>query len=232
MVKKTLILFFGASSGIGQKLINLLNKKYKVICFYNKNKIKVKKGIELKKIDFLKQNEINKISTIKNLQNHNIVILNFATIKIDKLSFHVKENEFNDTMQVNVNAFLKIINKIIPYMMKNNWGRIINISSTGGIAGDKGTILYSMSKNAAQSMMRVMSKEYGKFNITFNTLKLGNFNYGLFKKLKKDYQKKLLAKVPSNKTGDIKNISNAIDFLIKSDYVNGSSINIDGGLEN
>ena len=87
-----------------------------------------------------------------------------------------------------------------------------------------------MSKNATLSMMRVMSKEYGKFNITFNTLKLGNFNLGLFKKLNKDFRKKLLDKVPSKKTGNIKDILFAIDFLIKTDYVNGSSINIDGGL--
>ena len=182
MVKKTLILFFGASSGIGQKLINLLNRKYKVICFYNKNKIKVKKGIELKKIDFLKQNEINKISAIKSLQNHNIVILNFATVKIDKLSIYVIDKEFRKTIDINVKSFLKIINTIIPYMMKNNWGRIINISSAGGSKGDKGTLLYSISKNASETMMNVMAKEYGKFDITFNNLKLGNFDYGLFKK--------------------------------------------------
>ena len=89
-----------------------------------------------------------------------------------------------------------------------------------------------MSKNATLSMMKVMSKEYGKFNITFNTLKLGNFNFGLFKKLDKNLRKKLLEKVPSKKTGDIKNILFAIDFLIKTNYVNGSSINIDGGLDN
>ena len=231
MVKKTLILFFGASSGIGQKLINLLNKKYKVICFYNKNKIKVKKGIELKKIDFLKQNEINKISAIKNLQNHNIVILNFATIKIDKLSIYVVDKEFRKTIDINVKSFLKIINTIIPYMMKNNWGRIINISSAGGSKGDKGTLLYSISKNASETMMNVMAKEYGKFDITFNNLKLGNFDYGLFKKFDINLKKKLLNKVPSKKTGDVKNIFFAIEFLIKSDYINGSSISIDGGSE-
>ncbi|MDC3114512.1 SDR family oxidoreductase, partial [Candidatus Pelagibacter sp.] len=146
-------------------------------------------------------------------------------------SLYVEEKDYKKTMEVNVNSFLKIINKVIPYMMKNNWGRVINVSSTGGILGDKGTILYSMSKNATLSMMRVMSKEYGKFNITFNTLKLGNFNHGLFKKLNKDYRKKLLDKVPSKKTGNIKDILFAIDFLIKTDYVNGSSINIDGGLD-
>jgi len=79
-------------------------------------------------------------------------------------------------------------------------------------------------------MIKSMSKEYGKYNITFNTLKLGNFNYGLFKKLPKSKQKKLLAAVPSNKTGNVINILNAINFLINSDYVNNSEINIDGGM--
>lgn len=232
MVKKNLILLFGSSGGIGQELAKLLKKKYKIICFYNKNKISNKNKTISKKLNFLSNQEIKNISKVVSFKNYRIVILNFASVKIDKLSLHVNESEYKKSMEINVNAFLKIINKVIPYMMKNNWGRVINISSTGGIAGDKGTILYSMSKNAALSMMKVMSKEYGKFNITFNTLKLGNFNHGLFKKLDENFKKKLLEKVPSKKTGNIKNILHAIDFLIKTDYVNGSSINIDGGLEN
>ena len=231
MVKKNLILFFGSSGGIGQELEKLLKKKYKIISFYNKKKILKKNNTISKKINFLQDKDINKITKIINLNKYKVVILNFASIKIDKLSFYIKETDYKKTMEINVNAFLKIINKVIPFMMKNNCGRIINVSSTGGILGDKGAILYSMSKNATLSMMKVMSKEYGKFNITFNTLKLGNFNYGLFKKLNKEFRKKLLEKVPSKKTGNIKNILFAIDFLIKTDYVNGSSINIDGGLD-
>ena len=230
MVKKNLILFFGSSGGIGQELNKILIKKYKVISFYNKTRIS-KKGKLTKKINFLSNKDINNISKIANLNNYRIIILNFASIKIDKLSLYVEEKDYKKTMEINVNGFFKVINKVIPFMMKNKWGRVINVSSTGGILGDKGTILYSMSKNATLSMMRVMSKEYGKFNITFNTLKLGNFNLGLFKKLNKEYRKKLLNKVPSKKTGDIKDILFAIDFLIKANYVNGSSINIDGGLE-
>tara|TARA_B100000315_G_C14471239_1_gene538441 strand:- start:194 stop:892 length:699 start_codon:yes stop_codon:yes gene_type:complete len=232
MVKKNLILFFGSSGGIGQKLAKMLKKKYKIICFYNKNKILNKDKIISRRLDFLNNQEINNISKVINFKNYKIVILNFASVKIDKLSLYVNESEYKKSMEINVNAFLKIINKIIPHMMKSNWGRVINISSTGGIVGDKGTILYSMSKNAVLGMMKVMSKEYGKFNITFNTLKLGNFNHGLFRNLDDDFKKKLLEKVPSKKTGNIKNILYAIDFLIKTDYINGSSINIDGGLEN
>ncbi len=232
MVKKNLILIFGSSGGIGQEISKLLKKKYKVICFYNKNKISNKNKTISKKLNFLSKKEIKNISKVVKFKNYRTVILNFASVKIDKLSLYITEKEYKKSMEVNVNAFLKIINEIIPYMMKNNWGRIINISSTGGISGDKGTILYSMSKNAAISMMKVMSKEYGKFNITFNTLKLGNFNYGLFEKFDENFKKKLLDKVPSKKTGNIKNILYAIDFLIKTDYINGSSINIDGGLDN
>ena len=231
MVKKNLILFFGSSGGIGQELSKILKKKYKVISFYNKNKISKSTNTTSKKINFLNNRDINKIPKMVNLNKYKIIILNFASLKIDKLSLYVDESDYKKTMEINVNAFFKIINKVIPFMMKNNWGRIINISSTGGIVGDKGTVLYSMSKNATLSMMKVMSKEYGRFNITFNTLKLGNFNHGLFKKLDKDFRKKLLEKVPSKKTGNIKNILYAIDFLIKTDYINGSSISIDGGLD-
>ena len=114
-------------------------------------------------------------------------------------------------------------------MIKNKWGRIINISSTGGLAGDKGTLLYTASKNASLSMMKVMSQEYANFNITCNTLLLGNFNFGMFKRLNKKTKDKILKKIPSEKTGKIINIYNAIKFLINSDYVNGASIKIDGG---
>lgn len=229
MVKKKLIIVFGASSGIGKELSKLLSRKYKIIAFYNKNKPKFNNKIQMKKLNFLNDSEIKKISKKINLTNFKIVILNFVSVKIDKMSLFVNKREFNQSVQINIHSYFKIIQAILPSMMKNNWGRIINISSTGGASGEKGTMLYSMSKNATHGIMQVMSKEYGKFNITFNTLKLGNFNYGLFKKLDKNLQKKILEKIPSKKTGDVKNIFFAIEFLMNSDYVNGSSINIDGG---
>ena len=165
-----------------------------------------------------------------NFNNSKIVIVNFASIKIDKISLFINQQDIKRTFQINTFSFLKILQILLPTMMKLRWGRVINISSTGGLVGDKGTLLYSSSKNATHSMIKVMSKEYAAFNITFNTLKLGNFNFGLFKLLKKEVKEEILKKVPSHKTGNVKNIYNAIKFLIESDYVNGSSIKIDGGL--
>ena len=78
MVKKNLILFFGSSGGIGQELNKILKKKYKVISFYNKTKSPKKINLTEKKINFLNNKDINKISKIVNLDNYKIIILNFA----------------------------------------------------------------------------------------------------------------------------------------------------------
>lgn len=232
MVKKTVLILLGASSGIAQELLKYFKNSYEIYAFYNTNIPKENNSAYIKKIklDLLNNKELfRKIKKI-NLQNSKIIIINFATIKLDKISLYINQKDINKTFQINTFSFLKILQIILPFMMKCKWGRVINISSTGGLTGDKGTLLYSSSKNATHSMIKVMSKEYSTFNITFNTLSLGHFNFGLFKLLKKDTKKEILKKIPSHKTGNVKNIYNAIKFLIDSDYVNGSIVKIDGGL--
>jgi|TARA_B110000914_G_C15492310_1_gene461310 NAD(P)-dependent dehydrogenase (short-subunit alcohol dehydrogenase family) len=231
MVKKPILLVFGGSSAIVEELLKYFKKKYQIYVFYNKNVPKKNRNIKEKiKLNLFSDKELlSKIRKI-NFNNSKIVIVNFASIKIDKISLFINQQDIKRTFQINTFSFLKILQILLPTMMKLRWGRVINISSTGGLVGDKGTLLYSSSKNATHSMIKVMSKEYAAFNITFNTLKLGNFNFGLFKLLKKEVKEEILKKVPSHKTGNVKNIYNAIKFLIESDYVNGSSIKIDGGL--
>ena len=79
-------------------------------------------------------------------------------------------------------------------------------------------------------MSAVLSKEYAKFNITSNILVLGTFNTGLFNELPDKQKSSILSKIPSKKFGSISDIFNAINFIIKSDYVTSSIINIDGGI--
>lgn len=229
MVKKPIILLFGASSGIASELVKFFKKKYPIYAFYNQNKIKAKSKLKTIKLNHLSNKDI--ISKLKkiDIKNNKIIIINFASIKIDKLSLYIDDKNVKKTFQINTFSFLKILQIILPLMIKTKWGRVINISSTGGLIGDKGTLLYTASKNASLGMMKVMSQEYATFNITFNTLVLGNFNFGLFKLLDKNIKEEIVKKIPSKKTGKVINIYNAIKFLIDSDYVNGSSIKIDGG---
>ena len=231
MVKKPIILLFGASSGIASELIKFFKKKFIIYAFYNQKKITSKLKLKKIKLNLLRNDEISTKLKKLSLKSQKITIINFASIKIDKLSFNINNKNLKQTFQINTFSFFKILQILLPIMMKSKWGRVIDISSTGGLAGEKGTLLYSVSKNASLSMMKVLSQEYGAFNITFNSLLLGNFDVGLFKLLKQDIKNEILKKIPSKKTGNIINIYNAIKFLINSDYVNGSSIKIDGGYQ-
>jgi 3-oxoacyl-[acyl-carrier protein] reductase len=234
MKKKFLIIISGASGGIGQLLIKKLSKKFKILCIYNKKKPRFAKTTRYLKINY------NKPSKIKNasirlmkmtLLEKKITFLNLAAIKIDKISIHINKKEMMETFNVNYFSLFFLIQSILPNLIRNKWGRIINFSSKGGLAGDVGTLLYTSSKHASTGMMRVFSKEFAKFNITFNTIKLGNFNAGMYKKLTNIAKAKILKKIPSKKTGDVNSIYNAIKFIISSNYVNGSEVSVDGGFD-
>jgi 3-oxoacyl-[acyl-carrier protein] reductase len=232
MNKKPLVIISGSSGGIGSLLIHLISKKFRILCIYNKKKPKLKKAMPILKIDFNNNSNIEySCSKLKKiiLLEKKIIFLNLAAVKIDKISINIKKEEMKKSFNINYFSFFYIIQNILPILIKNKWGRVINFSSTGGLAGEIGTLLYSSSKYASLGMIKVLSKEYAKFNITFNTIKLGNFNIGMYNRLKEKTKEDILKKIPSGKTGDIKNIFNAIEFVIKSDYVNGSEIAVDGG---
>jgi NAD(P)-dependent dehydrogenase (short-subunit alcohol dehydrogenase family) len=227
MEKDKLIILSGSSGGIGEEILKYFSKKYYVLALYNNNKPKIIN----KKIKFLKADFKKKI-IIKNIffKNKKIIFINLAAIKINKLFIHSNIHEWKNQFKINVDSFFEITKSILPEMIKKNWGRIINFSSTDGINGDIGIAGYAATKHSIHGFSKVLSKEYGRFGITTNVLILGNFNYGMFKNLSIKKKSTLLKKVPGNKTGRIKNIINAINFIINSDYVNGAEIKIDGGI--
>lgn len=228
MDNEKIILVLGASSGIASKLNNYFHKKFKMYFFYFKNKPQNLKNTQSIKLDLNNYKKLNTVLKKINIKKK-IIILNLASVKFDKISYNINNSDLEKTFSINCFSFLNFIKHFLPTMINQKWGRVINFSSTAGSIGEKGTLLYTSSKNAALGMMNVMSKEYAQFNITFNTIELGNFNFGLFKKLSPEMRKKIISNIPSKKTGNIKDIYNAVNFIINSNYVNGSKINVDGG---
>lgn len=227
MEKNKLIIISGSSGGIGSTILEYFSKNYEILAIYKKNKPTVKnKRVKHLKLDLAKKIRINK----SYYKGKKIIYINLAAIKNDKLLINYKKSELRMSFKINVESTFEILQIILPEMILNKWGRVINFSSTDGINGDVGISSYSATKYSLHGLSRALSKEYGMLGITSNVLVLGNFNYGMFKKLKDEKQKKILERVPNKKTGNIKNIINAINFLIKSDYVNGAEIKIDGGM--
>lgn len=234
MKNKSLIIVSGASGGVGSLLIKILSKKFRILCIYNRKKSKFTGTTKYLQIDYNNYTQLMSacISLKKmTISEKKIIFLNLAATKIDKISVNIKKKEMNKTFNINYFSLFYIIQAILPNLIKNKWGRIINISSTGGIAGEVGTLLYTSSKYASLGMMKVLSKEFAIFGITFNTIKLGNFDTGMYKKLTEKTKKNILKKIPSGKTGDSQSIYNAINFIIRSDYVSGAEISVDGGFD-
>ena len=229
-MKKKIFIISGASSGIFQEILKKkLFRREKIVAIYN-SAIKLNKSnnIDYIKIDFTNKSNLNRhFKMIKKYKK--IIFINFASRKSNKTLLNITKDDFINDFKINTLSYFEICKILLPEMMKSHWGRIINISSTGGEKGDIGTTSYTATKLASNGITNIISKEFARFSITSNTIKLGNFNTGMFSNLNDDLKKKLLKEIPAGKTGNVKNIYKAINFLINSEYANNATINIDGG---
>jgi len=203
-----------------------------VIALYNSNKPSnfINEKVVYERLDITDLSQVELFIEKWRHKLNNITIIHFAAVKIDGLTVNYEVSDWDATMNVNLRGNFIITKAVLPLMMQEGWGRIIHVSSRGGVAGDIGTVSYSASKSALMGMSAVLAKEYAKFNITSNVLVLGTFDTGMFNKLPDRQKNKILDKIPSKKYGSISDVFNAINFIIKSDYVTSSVINVDGGI--
>ena len=228
-----MIILTGASGGIGKVLVSyLLRIDNHLIGIYNTTlpKTPVDKKLIYEQLNLEEAGDIRSFVGKWKDKLSRVTLIHAAALKIDGPVANYAESDWEQMMRVNLKGNFLLTQALLPHMINERWGRVIHISSLGGIQGDLGTIAYSTAKTGLFGMSRVLAKEYARFNITSNILALGYFETGLFNKLKDALKKDLLDKIPSKTFGKISNIANAVEFIIKSEYVNGAVINIDGGI--
>lgn len=227
-----MIILTGASGGIGQQIIKPLSKFDNIIGIYNLTKPKIDlKNVSYIKINLLKETEILKL--IKKIENskERITLINCAGIKKDNLIINQTYKEWKSTIDLNLSTSFLLSKHLLKKMIFNQWGRIIFISSSGARDGDLGTGAYSSSKTGLIGLSKVISKEYGKYNITSNIIELGAFDTGMYKKLNQKIKNNIIKKIPSDKLGQKEDIINTIKFIIDTNFMNGSIVKIDGGAD-
>lgn len=227
-----MIILTGASGGIGKAILPLLSKIDDVIAVSNSKKIEVDNlnNVESFQLDLVSENQVNEFILKIQSKLSNVVLINAAAISEDNLFINFNTRDWNRVLDLNLSGSFFLTRAIIQTMIKDNWGRVINISSVAGIKGMPGTAAYSVTKTGILGMSKVLANEYARFGITSNVLILGYFNTGLIDELSKDSFEKILKSIPSKNLGEPSNIVNAVKFLINSEYVNGATINIDGGI--
>ena len=232
IIKNKQFVVIGYSSSLAKDVMQNHAKENIIYGTFNSNDPGIKdNNTHLQKLNL--QNEQNIKDFIDSIKKNlsEVVVINFAAYKDDNLVVNQDLDSWKKAFDINVSSNFILSKYLIPVMMQNKWGRFIHISSERGIRGFKGSTAYSASKSALHGFSRSLAKEYARFGITSNVISLGYFDSGLYRKLDKKMQKEFVEGVPSKKLGTAEDIYHAINFLVSSDYTNGSVITIDGCMD-
>jgi len=226
-----MIILVGASSGIGNEILNGLSEIDEVLAIYHDNEPKhTNDKIIYEKVDITKSDQVENLLIKYSTKLNNITFINLAAVVIDNLTPNITQGEIFKTYETNVFSNIYFVKYLSIKMIEQKWGRFIFFSSSKASKGDSGVSIYSSSKTSLIGYSRSLSKELGRYNITSNLISLGYFEGSMWNRLENKKKLELLKEVPTKKIGNALNILNVINMLIKSDYVSGSNINIDGGI--
>ena len=159
------------------------------------------------------------------------LILN-AGLNRDNLFLRMSDDEWNDVMDVNLNATFKLVKFFLKGMVKRRFGRIVFITSVVSFTGNPGQTNYTASKAALTGFCKSLSLEVASRNITVNCISPGFISSNMTEKLSDEQKNQILTKVPMKKLGNPSDIANTASFLCSdnANYITGQTIHVNGGL--
>ncbi len=160
------------------------------------------------------------------------ILVNNAGITKDGLLLRMKEEDFDKVIEVNLKGVFNCIRHVSPIMIKQKCGKIINISSVVGIAGNAGQVNYSAAKAGIIGMTKSVAKELASRNITVNAVAPGFIQTNMTDALTDKVKETTLNSIPLKRFGTAEDVANVVAFLALpySDYITGHVINVDGGM--
>ena len=239
-MKKTIIVT-GASRGIGAAIVKMLAKEdYNIVINYNKSEeiakkmqeefTKQGKNVEIFKADVSKREEVKKLIefTINKFKKIDVLINN-AGISQTRLFTDITDEDWNNMLNVNLNSVFYMTQEVLPYMIHEKEGCIINISSIWGITGAACETHYSVAKAGVDAMTKSLAKELGPSNIRVNSIAPGIIDTDMNKYLLDEELANIEEEIPLGKIGSPETIAKCVKWLIEDDYTTGQIIGINGG---
>ncbi len=234
----------GATRGIGKQIaLTLANEGYNIVLNYrteNDELKQLKNEIESKKVKCLTvQGDVTNFEDCKQMIESAIkefgkvdVLVNNAGITKDMLLARMKEEDFKQVIDVNLVGTFNMTKNVISYMMKTRNGRIINISSVVGIAGNAGQTNYSASKAGIIGFTKSLAKEVASRNILVNAVAPGFIETNMTDVLKQEVKDEIAKNIPLKRMGTPQDVANVVKFLASEDssYITGQVISVDGGM--
>ena len=232
-------LITGASGGIGNELVkkfvslggNVLGSGTK-----SEKLDKIKKqypNIKVKKFDISEHSRIEEFIDDVSLELGGLdILVNNAGTNVDNLSLRMKDEEWKKVIDINLTSTFLLSKHAIKKMLKNKFGRVVNITSVVGHTGNLGQSNYSASKAGIIGMSKSLAIEYAKKNITVNCVSPGFIISDMTMNIAEKVKLYLTSRIPMGKLGTGEDVSNCVAFLSseQASYVTGETIHVNGGM--
>ncbi|PWT97062.1 MAG: 3-oxoacyl-[acyl-carrier-protein] reductase [Terriglobia bacterium] len=160
------------------------------------------------------------------------VLVNNAGVTRDGLAVRMKQADWDAVIHTNLNGAFLATQQVLPGMMRNRWGRIINIASVVGQAGSAGQVNYAASKAGLIGMSKSLAQEMGSRAITVNVVAPGYIATDMTKDLPEERKQKILAAIPLERIGSPEDVAAAVKFLASEEagYITGQVLAVNGGM--
>ena len=238
-LKNKKVLITGATGGIGFSLVKKFSEHGSKICASGTNQQKLdnlKKEFGDITVKQFRLEEHDKIESFIESVEKDLggldVLINNAGITLDSLSIRLTEENWKKVLDINLTASFLMCKYSIKKMLKNKFGKIINISSIVGHTGNIGQANYSASKSGMVAFSKSLAIEYAKKNININCISPGFIKTEMTDKINEEFKKNLISKIPSGDLGTGDDVSNCAVFLASdmANYINGETIHVNGGM--
>ena len=241
MTKKKVAFVTGGSGGIGKSIcLKLIKSGFYVAVGYKTNKkdatnlTKKNHAIAIQ-VDVSSRKSIKKsIQSCKKFFGQNIdVLINNAAISQEKSFEKISDADWDHMLVSNLRSAFSFSQEVIPHMIKNKWGRIVNVVSISGQWGGRNQIHYAASKAGLINLTTSLAKLYSKNGITINAVSPGLVKTEMIaNELKTTSGKNKIKQIPIGRIADTNEIANVVNFLCldEASYITGQTINVNGGM--
>ena len=227
----------GASRGIGNAIaLELKQKGYSVIGTATSQTgvdSLLEKGIEAYILDLNSKDSIDQFWSLLEENNKSIsVLINNAGITRDNIVLRMSDEEWSDIMNVHLYGTFQLCKRSLKMMLKNKWGRIINISSASASIGNRGQSNYAAAKAGVEAFTKSLAKEVGKRDITINSVAPGFISTDMTEQNEGVNSEYVVKEIPLGRFGEPNEVASLIGFLCSEDasYITGQTVHINGGL--
>lgn len=234
----------GGSRGIGrQTVLELARNGYAVAIVYQGNEEKANETMQMAmaegaeaiaiKCDVASMESVTSmVNAVMEKWGRVDVLVNNAGQTADGLLMRMSEEDFDKIINVNLKGTFNCVKAVTSIMMKQRYGRIVNLSSVVGVTGNAGQANYAASKAGIIGFTKSVAKELASRGITANCVAPGYVETDMTEVLSDKIKEAILAQIPMKRCADPKEIASVIGFLIseKANYITGQVINVDGGM--